>query len=350
MSKKCKLLVSLLVVVFLLPVTSAEAISISHKQIGHSCRRLGQKSTVMLNKVKVPVICRRVAKKKKWVRRAIFIPTTTSTTIPISEFGSVETLDTEDPLLRYIQIPNQPKRTYQIDLPNHFDPLKSYPLVIGLHGVSSTGKIIREDLGLDAVTLSNPVIAVYPDGSGAERDTIQSWNAGKCCSPSNDKPGYIRDVDFISIIISNMEKNFLIDPSRVWVLGHSNGGMMAYRLACEIPDQITGIAVGAAALTADFCSPSRAVSIIHLQGELDTKVPLMGGGPYNTLSVMFSIEYVANAVGCTKDAANVSANSQLWQCPDSMEAQLLIDTNQAHDWNSNWTEIMVQFLQSHPRV
>ena len=28
---------------------------------------------------------------------------------------------------------------------------------------------------------------------------------------------------------------------------------------------------------------------------------------------------------------------------------LVIDENQAHDWNSNWTDLMVQFLQSHPR-
>jgi polyhydroxybutyrate depolymerase len=303
---------------------------------------------VKLNKVKVPVICRRVAKKKKWVRRAIFIPTTTSTTIPISEFGSVETLDTEDPLLRYIQIPNQPKRTYQIDLPNLFDPLKSYPLVIGLHGVSSTGKIIREHLGLDAVTLSNPVIAVYPDGSGTERDTIQSWNAGKCCSPSNDEPGYIRDVDFISIVISNMEKNYLIDPSRVWVLGFSNGGMMAYRLACEIPDQITGIAVGAGAFTADLCSPSRAVSIIHLQGEQDTKVPLMGDGPYNVMSAQDSLGRLGNANLCVNIEVAPGENPFQWKCPTSEVMELILSPN-GHDWGGDWSRRMIDFLADNPR-
>ena len=372
MTKKSKLLVVLIVMGLAFPAKVAEAVS-----VGQICRKLGTTSTIQVKKAKVPVVCRFVSQKKvckkvkvsvvcrlvsqKKVWRLIANPISTTTTIAASttststipptgsKYGSVETLDVADPLLRYVQIPDQPKRTYQIDLPNQFDPLKRYPLVIGLHGVSSTGKIIRETLALDLVTTTTPVIAVFPEGSGKERDTTQSWNAERCCSPSNDEPGYIRDVDFISIVISNMEKNYLIDLSRVWVIGYSNGGMMAYRLACEIPDQITGIAVGAGALTVGTCTPSRAVNVIHIHGEQDFKVPLMGGGPYNTRSALFSISTVAGASGCTNDAAMANANTQVWQCPDIMEMKLLVDTNQGHDWNSNWTDIMVQFLQSHPR-
>ena len=309
MIKKYPLLVAILVIGLAVPAKLAEAVS-----IGQICQKLGAKSTVQVKKVKVSVTCQLVSKKsnkKVWVRAAVPTSTTTTTTttsssttssstIPPSEgkFGSVETLDTADDLLRYIQIPNQPKRTYQIDLPNRFDPLKRYPLVIGLHGVGSTGKIARETFALDGVTVSNPVIAVYPEGSGKERDTIQSWNADRCCSPSNNEPGYIRDVDFISIIISNLEKNYLIDLSRVWVVGYSNGGMMAYRLACEIPDQITGIAVGAGAVTVGTCAPSRAVNVIHLHGEQDSKVPVLGGGPYGVISAEDSLARLGNANLC----------------------------------------------------
>jgi polyhydroxybutyrate depolymerase len=357
MTKKSKLLVALLIVGLVMPSALAEAIS-----IGQICQKLGTRSTVQVKKVKVPVICRLVSKKKIWVRTVVRISTTSTTsttstssttsttTIPPidAKYGSVETLDNADPLVRYIQIPDQPKRTYQIDLPNLFDPLKRYPLIIGLHGVGSTGKIIRETLALDLATMSNPVIAVFPDGSGTERGTIQSWNADRCCSPSNDEPGYIRDVDFISIIISNMEKNYLIDLSRVWVIGFSNGGMMAYRLACEIPNQITGIAVGSGAFTARSCTPSRAVNVIHLHGEQDSKVPVLGGGPYSVMSADDSLARLANANLCVNIEATPGESPFKWKCPTSDVMELILSPN-GHDWGGDWSRRMIDFLQDNPR-
>ena len=362
MAKKSKLLVALLIVGLIMPSALAEAIS-----IGQICQKLGTKSTVQVKKVKVPVICQLVSKKKIWVRTVVQISTTSTTststtsttstssttsttTIPPldAKYGSVETLDIADPLLRYVQIPDQPKRTYQIDLPNLFDPLKRYPLVIGLHGVGSTGKIIRDTIALDLVTTSNPVIAVYPEGSGTERETIQSWNADRCCSPSNNEPGYIRDVDFISIIISNLEKNYLIDLSRVWVVGYSNGGMMAYRLACEIPDQITGIAVGAGAVTVGTCAPPRAVNVIHLHGEQDSKVPVLGGGPYGVISAEDSLARLGNANLCVNIEVAPGGNPFKWKCPTSEVMELILSPN-GHDWGGDWSRRMIDFLQGNPR-
>ena len=371
MTKKSKFLVVLIVMGLAFPAKVAEAVS-----VGQICRKLGTTSTIQVKKVKVPVVCRfvsqiKVCKKvkvsvvcrlvsQKKVWRLIANPISTTTTIAASttststipptgsKYGSVETLDVADPLLRYVQIPDQPKRTYQIDLPNQFDPLKRYPLVIGLHGVSSTGKIIRETLALDLVTTTTPVIAVFPEGSGKERDTTQSWNAERCCSPSNDEPGYIRDVDFISIIISNMEKNYLIDLSRVWVIGYSNGGMMAYRLACEIPDQITGIAVGAGAFTVGTCTPSRAVNVIHIHGEQDFKVPLIGGGPYSVISSEDSLARLANANLCVNIEVAPGGNPHTWKCPTSEVMELILSPN-GHDWGGDWSRRMIDFLQDNPR-
>ena len=236
-------------------------------------------------------------------------------------------------------------REYILVLPTNYDPQVTYPLAIGLHGVGGTASSIRPFMNIE--NGSTPAIVAYPQGLSLGAATSSAWNAGTCCEPATlIQPN---DVKFISRLIDNIENQFITDKSRVWAIGFSNGGMMAYRLACEISDQITGIGVGAGSLTVGTCTPNKKFSVIHIHGELDNDVPLNGGGPYNTQSATFSIETVASAVGCTKGVSNVSANSQMWQCPDSMEMKLLIDANQAHDWNSNWTDIMLQFLQSHPR-
>ncbi len=230
-------------------------------------------------------------------------------------------------------------------LPTNYDPQVTYPLAIGLHGVGGTASSIRPFMNIE--NGSTPAIVAYPQGLSLGAGTSSAWNAGTCCEPATlIQPN---DVKFISRLIDNIENQFITDKSRVWAIGFSNGGMMAYRLGCEISDQITGIGVGAGSLTVGTCAPNKKFSVIHIHGDLDNDVPMNGGGPYNTQSATYSIETVASAMSCTKDAAKDSANSQQWQCPDTMEMKLVIDANQAHDWNGNWTDTMVQFLQSHPR-
>ena len=52
----------------------------------------------------------------------------------------------------------------------------------------------------------------------------------------------IDDVGFISALIDLMIKDYNMDPNRVYMTGISNGAIMSYRLACEIPHKIAAIA------------------------------------------------------------------------------------------------------------
>ncbi len=354
MAKKSKLLVVLIVVGLAVPAKLAEAVS-----IGQICQNLGKKSTAQVKKVKVPVICRLVSKKSKkkvWVRTAARISTTsttsttsTSTTVPAKDFidsvESVELIESYNSSLHRMTFSDGVIREYKLVLPVSYDPLVAYPLAIGLHGLGGTTSTVRTQMNLEKGSTS--AIVAYPQGLSIGVGTSSAWNAGTCCSPATLLQ--TNDIRFISRLIDSIENQFQVDKSRVWAFGFSNGGMMAYRLGCEISDQITGVGVGAGAFTIGDCNPTKKFSVIHIHGDLDDDVPLNGGGRYNTRSAVFSIEFVAQALGCTKDATGESANSQLWKCPDSMDLRLLIDINQDHDWNSNWTEIMVSFLQSHPR-
>lgn len=271
---------------------------------------------------------------------------TTSTTVPPKDFvDSIESVESANASLHRMTFSDGVVREYKLVLPASYDPQVAYPLAIGLHGVGGAVSSIRTLMNLE--NGSTPVIAVYPQGLSLGLGTSAAWNAGTCCEPATIlQPN---DVKFISRLIDNTQTQLRVDKSRVWAMGFSNGGMMAYRLACEISDQITGIGVGAGALTVGECTPTKKFSVIHIHGDVDLAVPLNGGGPYNTRSATYSVESVASAVGCTNDSARESANIQVWQCPDAMEMKLVIDTNQAHDWGGNWTDVMVQFLQLHPR-
>lgn len=89
--------------------------------------------------------------------------------------------------------------------------------------------------------------------------------------------------------------------------GHSNGGILAYRLACELSDRIAAIGVQSSALEVSPCEPSTPVSVLHIHGADDQNLPIGGGqGPKAISGVGFSppregMETLATADGCPAD-------------------------------------------------
>src|SRR4051794_31635504 len=121
-------------------------------------------------------------------------------------------------------------RTYHVHYPTKV-PDGPASLVIGLHGGLGSGRQFEENTGFDAVADSNGFIVVYPDGIGGvmgDQD-LRTWNAGNCCGPARQQN--VDDVGFISALIDHLSSTMAIDEDRVYAVGHSNGGIMAYRLA-----------------------------------------------------------------------------------------------------------------------
>ena len=104
---------------------------------------------------------------------------------------------------------------------------------------------------------------------------MRTWNAGGCCGYARDKD--IDDVDFISTVLDYLMENYAVDTTRVYATGMSNGGFMAYRLACELSDRIAAIAPVASTMSMPKCEASRPVPVIHFHSTLDSNVPYQGG-------------------------------------------------------------------------
>ena len=164
------------------------------------------------------------------------------------------------------------ERTYEVHVPSRYDGTTEVPLVLALHGRLGTGSG-QEKLGhLDRVSDEHGFLVVYPDG--LER----SWADGRGGTPS-DKNG-VDDVKFLSALIDKLEGEYKVDAQRVYATGMSNGGFMSGKLACDLPEQITAVAIVAASLSgnaAASCHPTKPVSVMIIQGTQDPLVPLAGG-------------------------------------------------------------------------
>ncbi len=148
------------------------------------------------------------------------------------------------------------------------------PLVIVLHGGGGHAEGAVQRFRMHDLGQKVGFHTVYPQGSRRE-DGRRSWNAGQRSDFDSD------DVGFISVLIKRLVKEYSVDPQRVYVTGFSAGGMMAYRLGCELSEQIAAIAPVAGALTFDKCRPTRPVALFHIHGERDQNVPLNGENQSN---------------------------------------------------------------------
>lgn len=70
-------------------------------------------------------------------------------------------------------------------------------------------------------------ITVFGQAQGED----SNWKAGNCCG---ENPESDSDVKYIRDIINDVESEYNVDKSRVFVVGLSAGGIMAYRTTCAI--------------------------------------------------------------------------------------------------------------------
>ena len=229
-----------------------------------------------------------------------------------------------------IVTPDGRTRTFHVYVPTSL-PDGPVPLVVALHGGTGSGRQFERSSGFDAQADEHGFIVVYPDGVGAGDDETQlrTWNAGGCCGPAVRKD--VDDVGFVRQLIDEMVERYSIDPARVFAVGHSNGGFMSYRLACELSDRIAAVGLQAGGLMIDECAPERPGSLLHIHGAEDTNVPLEGGVGSGIAGVEFPP--VADSIAAMS-AAGVTAELQVVEGRD-------------HKWMPDAASTIVDFLLAH---
>jgi polyhydroxybutyrate depolymerase len=162
-------------------------------------------------------------------------------------------------------------RTYQSFVPARNGRL---PLVIALHGGGGNGAQLAKSAGLIDEAAKEGFVLALPEGS-SRFGKLETWNAGGCCAYAMREK--IDDVGFIRALIDELERTQPVDPKRIYVVGMSNGGMMAERVAIELGDRIAGAAVFVGALFGNEPRPVAAVPMLIVNAEKDEQVPIAGG-------------------------------------------------------------------------
>lgn len=160
-------------------------------------------------------------------------------------------------------------------MPTAYSGDKAVPLVVLLHGYGASGKIQELYFGLRKHAEARGFLYAHPDGKVDARGR-RFWNASECCD--FDKSG-VDDVAYVDGLVDEIGRRYKVDPKRVFLIGHSNGGFMSYRLACDKASKFAAIASLAGTMWMDSsrCKPSEPVSILHVHGTADDTIAYEGG-------------------------------------------------------------------------
>jgi polyhydroxybutyrate depolymerase len=167
------------------------------------------------------------------------------------------------------------ERSYIAVLPDGAER-RRLPTVIVLHGALMDGRWMRKTFGFDSVGQREGVLAVYPNG------VRRIWNDGRNVRLPFWRRNRERadDVAFVTALARRLADDGLADPRRTYLLGVSNGGMLAFRTACESPATFAAVGAVIASMPVDVaatCNPGRAVPMIVINATNDRFIPWNGG-------------------------------------------------------------------------
>jgi polyhydroxybutyrate depolymerase len=226
-------------------------------------------------------------------------------------------------------------RSLAIVSPPDAAPGERLPAVIVVHGLNGSGAG-ELDLGhWDSAVTQHRFVAVFPQSEGG------SWNAGRCCRTATTLG--IGDVAFLEAIVTDLTRRPEIDPTRIYMVGDSNGGMLAYAFLCTHASQLAG-AASVSGTNSSGCEPDASVPVLHVAGTADEVVPYQGGTTAASLvfasspfePVPRSVAEVAAREGCgaapsTSTVGSVRTDD--WSgCRDDSRVRLVTIDGAPHQW------------------
>lgn len=184
------------------------------------------------------------------------------------------------------------QRSYILYVPSSYDPETPSPLIFAFHGGGSNASNMEKTTGFNALAETEGFIVTYPMGvSKSATGTPQgTWNGGSAGG------GYayeqnIDDIAFVKAMVKDISSAYSIDTNMIYATGISMGGMISYRIACELSDTFAAIAPVATSLVLSpgTCKPSRPVPVIHLHGTADKFIPYNGGNSSRSLPKVLAV-------------------------------------------------------------
>lgn len=209
-------------------------------------------------------------------------------------------------------------------------------LVIVLHGAYGDGYQAEVVSAFDIQADRLGWIVAYPDGVADGWDTFGD-------SPQWGQHPGVDDVAFIATLIDHLEATDHFDANRVYATGISRGGMMSYRIGCELSSRLAAIAPvsgNMATITGSAlgvpCRPDRPVSVLAIHGTADPIVHVEGGRTDIIYAPLSEVMLKWRELDLCTDVPAVSVSgpstTTTWRCSQESTVAMRVVSGGVHAW------------------
>lgn len=243
---------------------------------------------------------------------------------------------TGGPVSKFLIQPPMDFGHYRLTVPDGLSG--SVPLLIDLHGGGGNAMFYE-------------YLTQWPDYAMRKQNFILAAPDSEAYGFWNFQQDSI-DVKFIKALVKNLSATYCIDPKRIYVSGHSNGGMMTDRMVCDAATTFAATAPYAGAsstLGGSPCEPSRAVPIAFFHGDSDSAAPI--GFQEQNRDSWIAREHCASTP--TRVTDTYGYTDTYAPCDDGSEIKWRMLVNQNHDWptgaeGEDQRDRMWAFFNAHP--
>jgi len=231
--------------------------------------------------------------------------------------------------------------SYHLNLPKGDGP---HPVLIWYHGFRGNGGSIHSSAGLQKDFLEQGYALLAPNGVRRGEDGPRFF-AGRDGAPRDD-------IAFTYAALEAASKRASLDMSKVFAGGFSAGGSMAWLLACETGERLSGMVSVAGALrrpNKTDCAGLKSLPIMQVHGFADKQVPFEGRQirDWHQGSVWVSLDRAREANSCRSNPDRKSFSSRIWDKSCSGAPIHLHVHNGGHGLPKGWTERAQKFFKTY---
>ncbi len=237
--------------------------------------------------------------------------------------------------------------SYHVALPDGWDGDAPLGLLLFFHGYGSSGASPLKNPALLEEASQRNLLLVAPNGLPSRPGGRTSW--AHVGSPSQARD----ELPFIDQVLADVEARWPLDPDRRYVSGFSQGGSMAWDVACYRGEAFTGFAPIAGAFWNPLppdC-PSGAVALRHVHGTDDTVVPMKGRpiGPWHQGDVLKAMTIRRAVNHCAAEPDRVVEEGrltcQVWNACDGGAPVALCLHPGGHSIRAEWVGAGIDWIE-----
>ena len=216
------------------------------------------------------------------------------------------------------------------------------PLILIFHGGGGAQSMARRTRSFaNQLLVKGYVVALMNGSSRRGGQNLRTWNGGHCCGYA--MTAGVNEVDYIDKAIAAIAARTALDKSRIFLMGHSNGGMVSYRSPADMQTPVRGIVVISSAMFDDQPPIAQGISAFLTHARDDDNIAFDASfepkhkRAWNATPLPFrqTESRMAHMLGCgsperQSEAGGIARRNR--NCAEGADMTVVVSATGGHEW------------------